>query len=319
MNICFVSSTPGSSLKVSDAARCNHQPTRHWRRMTAALKSANTMTHEETQREQWNWVRNLMHGEWVGTYEKRDFKEGRVEEPKEKGDLHYIIEFPEHTPDSGTWRGPKTADKRYQGRFKVLSYENFTKETNKSYALPGVSGQTTPEWLSEISKWTLEVNFVTTDFSRRMILAFYEPFPDKPMKRLTGFHICSYRDSSAPGSKVPIDESITPIDRIMEIPSLEPTSSMALTTRGGEKKYYEPTDEEAHFNNIFEEDRMLIPMRDSMFASVPEVIGENSELFFGMSTSSGAQLFGLRLDSEGIPCDWFTSMYGNHNGKPGKR
>ncbi|KAJ8901805.1 hypothetical protein NDN08_004010 [Rhodosorus marinus] len=314
MNLCFVSGTFVHSLKYSDTERCTYQPMPQWRGTTAALKAANVLTHEEIQREQWDSVRVVLDGDWVGTYEKRDFKQGRLEEPKDRGDLHYIIKFPEETPDSGTWEGRKTANKEFQGRFKNLTYEKF-KNDETAYFLPGVVGHSTSP-----RNPILEVNFVTTDFSRRMILAFYEPLPDKPKRRLTEFHICSYRDDRIP-DKVPIDESITPINRIKEIPSLEPTSSMALTLRGGEKKYYEPTDEDAHFNNMFGADRTLLPMRDSMFACVPEVIGESSEseLFFGMSTSSGAQVFGLRLDSEGIPCDCFTSIYGNHNGNTGKK
>ncbi|KAJ8901804.1 hypothetical protein NDN08_004009 [Rhodosorus marinus] len=318
MDVCFVSGTSAHSLKYSDVAQCTHRPVPQRRRMAAALKAANIMTQEDVHKEQWDLVRGLLGGEWVGTYEKREFKQGRLEEPKDKGDLHYIIKFPEDTPDSGTWEGRKTANKEYHGPAKKLTYDDFKGPTRTSYVMPGLAAQSTAQWNPQNGKWIVEVNFFTTDFSRRLILAFYEPLPDKPKRRLTEFHICSYRDDTIP-DKVPIDESTTPINRIKEIPSLEPTSSMALTLSGGEKKYCEPTDEDAHFNNMFGADRTLLPMRDSMFACVPEVIGESSELFFGMSTPSGAQVFGLRLDSEGIPCDCFTSIYGNHNADTGKK
>jgi len=317
MNACFVSGTPVHSSKCSDVAICQREPEKQWRRMKPALEATNILTQEEFQREQWDSVRALLGGEWVGTYEKRDFKEGSLEEPKDKGDLHYIIKFPKDTPDSGTWEGRKTANKQFQGRFRTISYDNFREQASTSYVMEGVAGQSTPEWNPKMGKWILEVNFLTTDSRRRSILTFYEPLAENPKPRLTGFQILTYRDGIMPG-KVPIDESITPIDRIKKIPSLEPTSSMAMTVRGGDKKYYEPTEEEAHFSNMFGADRTLIPMRDSMFASVPEVIGEGSELYFGMSTSSGAQLLGVRLGLEGIPRDWFTSMYGNHNSRTAK-
>eukprot|EP00189_Rhodosorus_marinus_P004029 CAMPEP_0113961780 /NCGR_PEP_ID=MMETSP0011_2-20120614/5521_1 /TAXON_ID=101924 /ORGANISM="Rhodosorus marinus" /LENGTH=273 /DNA_ID=CAMNT_0000973503 /DNA_START=231 /DNA_END=1052 /DNA_ORIENTATION=+ /assembly_acc=CAM_ASM_000156 len=271
------------------------------------------MTQEEIRRDQWDSMKTILPGSWLGRYWKQGFKDGKLDEPVDIGELHYIVSLPDDDPDSCRWEGRKMADKKKQGQILHYSYEKFESKLGSMFILPGVLGQ---NWFDTKSPGGgVEINFISTDYCRRMMIATYERTDDGQTQKLKSFLVGAFRDSTVP-EKVPVIESLTAIDRIREIPSLEPVASLGLSIRGGEKKYYDLTDEEAHCTEMLNPNMKILPLRDSMFACVPEVVGGNSSLFFGVIMPSSAQIAGVRLDSNGVQCEWFTSIYGNHNGRP---
>ncbi|KAJ8901806.1 hypothetical protein NDN08_004011 [Rhodosorus marinus] len=314
MESCFIVHTSALFAKASDAAlsRCDSTK-RSGRTRLASSPAANMMTQEEIRRDQWDSMKTILPGSWLGKYWRQDFKDGKLGEPVDIGELHYIVSFPDDDPDSCIWEGRQMADKKKQGQILHISYENFGSKLGRQFILPGVVGQ---NWWGTKSPFNgVEINFVSTDYCRRMMIATYECIDDKQTLKLKSCLTGAFRDSNVP-EKVPAIESPTAIDRITEIPSLEPVACLGLTIRGGETKYYNPTDEETHCTGMLNPDMKILPLRDSMFACVPEVVGANSSLYFGVIMPSSAQVAGLRLDSNGVQCDWFTSIYGNHNSRP---
>jgi len=318
MRSCFIVHTSALFAKASDAALYGCESTKGSRRARlASSTAAKMMTQEEIRRDQWDSMATILPGSWLGKYWKQPFKDGKLDQPEDSGEIHYDVSISDDNPDICRWEGRKMADKKKEGQVLNITYENFESKLGSSFILPGVVGQNS--WSPKLPFSGVEINFISTDHCRRMMIATYEPIDGEQAQRLISVLIGAFRDSNVQ-EKVPVieSESLTAIDRITEIPSLEPVASLGMSIRGGEKKYYDLTDEEAHCTGMLKPDMKILPLRDSMFACVPEVVGPNSTLFFGVIMPSSAQVAGLTLDSNGVQCDWFTSIYGNHNGRSTK-